>query len=1327
MNIMLDTGSSISFISEETKMSIPSLAKRPIKKKFVMSQAVTGQSLDTLGMVDITFSLGSHTLQQEVQVIRNVSQGFILGFDFLTPHRVILDMGRGLCYLGDDVLPLLKKSSLVPAVCTAQMMENTTIPPCSEFICKVALISPVITAGIPNCYSGYLEPRQLELDGIAVARTLSTVENGCTVVRIINPTHGPMVLYSGMQLGQFTPVSNTEVILDSAPVCKVSTAPLQPTKLPFPVKCGDLTSAEQSELHSLISSYADVFSKTSSDYGSTDIVKHKINTGQAPPVRKRAYRTSPKMQTVIQSHVEEMLEKGLVENSHSPWAAPVVMVRKKDGSWRFCVDYRGLNAVTVKDAHPLPRTDDTLDALGGSSVFSTMDLSSGYWQVQLDEQDKAKTAFTTGRGLYQFCVMPMGLVNAPPTFQHLMQLVLQGLSWKTCLVYLDDIIVYSPSFSVHLEHLREVFDRIRAANLKLKPSKCCFAQQEVTFLGHVVSAAGVKPDPRNTDKVRDWPVPKNPAEARAFVSLCSYYRRFIYQFAKMSEPLHALTQKGKEFLWTDVEQRAFESLRHALCNTPVLSYPDFSQEFLLFTDASNTAIGCVLSQKDAANREHVIAYGSRILTKTEKRWSTYDRELWAIVWGIRHFRQYLTGHPFRILTDHKPLLSLRKMPLDCDPTGRRARWALEIDPYEWTIEYKQGTKHANADSMSRRPSTEIEASPVVTDNQVRCVSIHTQTVPAESVTCSANRELALSSKTVPTTSPTTNVISHTLSTVPDVAARPVDNSLLTTMDREYLIQAQQADPELQIVRDWVLIGQRPPFSRIKATSPVLRQYWREFPKITLVDNLLCRTVRPPPGDLVLQTVVPSSLQKEVFRFLHGHPLSGHFSAQKTLQGAQVRCFWPNMTRDITQWCLECTACEARRPPTPHQQAPMQNIVTSRPFEKIGADLTELPLTSRGNRYVLVVMDYFTKYVNLYALPDQRATTVAKCLFEDYISCHGVFQALHTDQGRQFESDLVKGLCASLGITKTRTTPYHPECDGMVERHNRTMKDQLAKILYDRGGEWDDYIRQIEFAYNTTVHSSTNHTPFFLAHGREACLPADLLLGGPPGVSQATTGTPGDYATSIAQRLCTAFHAVDQNIEAAGAQQKHYHDRRMKHAAYEQGDLVWVDLPALSRCKLAPKWAGPFKVLKRMDSHTGDIGVDYEILDQRDPRAKPKIIHYNRLKPYRSAWSADQHPTPPVTPAVPTCSSGPPPLTALSGSRPNVYQRPVATNGCSVPRAGTQSQVNPLSQHPVHPAPQVEGTAAVGHSSGQTTVQPLPGLRTRTGRCIRPPTRYGYDE
>lgn len=805
-HLMLDSGSHISFISETTRMSIPALAKRPLTKNFVLSKAVTGHSLDTLGTIEITLKMGSHILHHYVQVMRNVSEGTLLGTDFLQLHKAVLDFGRGICSLYGEDIPLLRKTQLTPLNCTARITDCTVVPPRCQINCKVSLTPPTVTVGTPNDYDGCLEPYQLDLDGISVARTLTKVKNGFAVIRLMNPTNGPVTLQPGMQIGQFSPVSKEDIVTDcapveSTPVCRIDIdqthVPINSIKsehqlqLPFDLSGEHLSPLEKSQLKGLLLKYLDIFSKSPTDFGQTDIVRHKINTNAASPVRKRAYRTSPQMQEVIESQVNEMLDKGLIEPSHSPWAAPVVMVRKKDGSWRFCVDYRGLNAVTTKDAHPLPRTDDTLDALRGSSVFTTMDLSSGYWQVQLDEQDKVKTAFTTGRGLYQFKVMPMGLVNSPPTFQHLMQLVLEGLSWKTCLVYLDDIIVYSANFPAHLEHLQEVFDRLRAANLKLKPSKCHFAQKQVTFLGHVVSAGGLRPDPNNVEKVKQWPTPDSPTTVRAFLGLCSYYRRFIYQYANLSEPLHALTQKGKIFCWTETEQKAFDALRHALSSAPILSYPDFSREFLLFTDASNLAIGCVLSQMNDKNMENVIAYGSHVLTKREKCWSTYDRELWAIVWSIRQYRQYLTGHRFRIITDHKPLLSLRKMALDCDPTGRRARWALEIDPYDWIVEHRQGHKHANADSMSRRPSPAADSP---TDlSLLQCSSVD-QTVTAKPVNLPI------------------------LSVQQVCSGQDIELSFLNR-DSHYVRQAQESDPVLKTVLEWVLTNNRPHFAKIKRCVP----------------------------------------------------------------------------------------------------------------------------------------------------------------------------------------------------------------------------------------------------------------------------------------------------------------------------------------------------------------------------------------------------------------------------------------------------------------------------------------------------------------------------
>lgn len=360
---------------------------------------MSGHCLDTLGTISVTLRLGSSLFQHDMQVLREVNQGVLLGWDFLHQHGAVLDIGRGLCCLHEQSLPLLKATQLVPTSCVAQITVSTTIPPNSEIHCSAKLISPGINSGFPDSYSGLLEPFPLQVDGIAVARTLSIAENRLTVVRLMNPINSPVVLQPGMQLGQFSSISEDDIIPEIAPVCNVSTSMSQTESLPFDVQCGDLTGPQRSELNSLHWVYSDVFSKSPDDFGRTDIVTHKINTNDATPIRKRAYCTLPQMQDVIQSSIDTKLENKIVKVSHS-------LVRTKDGKWRFCVDYRGLSSVTIKDARPLPRTDDTLDALRGSSVFSTMDQAAHctnfcnrVLQSQQGRRPKCKEKETESKGL----------------------------------------------------------------------------------------------------------------------------------------------------------------------------------------------------------------------------------------------------------------------------------------------------------------------------------------------------------------------------------------------------------------------------------------------------------------------------------------------------------------------------------------------------------------------------------------------------------------------------------------------------------------------------------------------------------------------------------------------------------------------------------------------------------------------------------------------------------------------------------------------------------------------------------------------------------------
>lgn len=295
---------------------------------------------------------------------------------------------------------------------------------------------------------------------------------------------------------------------------------------------------------------------------------------------------------------------------------------------------------------------------------------------------------------------------------------------------------------------------------------------------------------------------------------------------------------------------------------------------------------------------------------------------------------------------------------------------------------------------------------------------------------------------------------------------------------------------------------------------------------------MCRRVKASPNTPVnFQVVLPTALISTALTCLHGNQFSGHLSAERTLQRARRICYWPYMTRDIHKFCVECLPCQTRSCPTPHERAPLQPIQAERPFQKVATDITEFPVTSAGNRYVLVVMDYFTRYVNLFPLKDQHATTVAKYIFE-YIRHHGVPESIHTDQGGQFESDLIKHLCGFLGINKTRTSPYHAQSDGMVERLNRTLKDQLAKYIVESSGEWDQYLPQAELAYNSSVHSSTGFSPFFLVNGREPNLPLDVMLYCCPTVTSSTPSTPAAYATHLATRLSRAFSTVQYDVQSS---------------------------------------------------------------------------------------------------------------------------------------------------------------------------------------------------
>lgn len=429
------------------------------------------------------------------------------------------------------------------------------------------------------------------------------------------------------------------------------------------------------------------------------MVEHCIDTGDRRPIRQQLRRHPLAHLEVIDDKVEEMIRHDIIEPAASPWTSNVVLVKKKDGSYRFCVDYRQLNAATYQDAYPLPHIETCLNSLKGASWFTTLDLRAGYHNIPIKESDRDKTAFVTRRGCWRYKVMPFGLTCAPAVFQRLMDLVLCGLSYEACMVYLDDIIIFSADFDSHLERLATVFSRLRWARLKLRADKCFFFRREVSFLGHVVSGHGIAMQPDKVQAVRDWPTPTNLGEMRSFLGLCSYYRRYIKSFADIAAPLHALAKKDVDFCWGPAQSAAFQRLKDALTSAPILGTPRDEGTYVLDTDASDRALGAVLSQKQG-EQEVVIAYASRILARPEQHYCITKKELLGVVFGLKTFRQYLLGRRFLIRTDHSALQWLRRTP---EPLAQQARWLSLIEEFTFDIQHRPGERHGNADALSRRP------------------------------------------------------------------------------------------------------------------------------------------------------------------------------------------------------------------------------------------------------------------------------------------------------------------------------------------------------------------------------------------------------------------------------------------------------------------------------------------------------------------------------------------------------------------------------------------------------------------------------------------------
>ena len=895
----------------------------------------------------------------------------------------------------------------------------------------------------------------------------------------------------------------------------------------------------------MIKRNANIFSKNDMDMGRTNLVKHHIELTDPIPFKESYRRIPPQMYDEVKAHIQEMLDLGAI-----------VLVRKKDGRLRFCIDLRKLNNRTVKDAYSLPRIETLLDTFLGSTIFTTLDLKAGYWQVEMAEEYKAFTAFTCGPlGFYECETMPFGATNAPATFQRLMHNCLGDLNMTWCVVYLDDIIVFSDNPKDHIVRLEAVFKKLAAASLKFKPSKCFFFKEEIDYLGHLVSGKGVTTSPKKIEAVTKWPVPQTVSDVRSFLGFVGYYRRFIRDFSKISKPIREVViglenqskRVAKKTLinWSEAAQSAFEVLKELCVNAPILAFPNYKLPFILHTDSSIEGLGAVLYWKQEG-KLRVIAYASRSVTKTESNYPAHKLEFLALKWAIcEKFHEYLYGNtPFEVYTDNNPLtyvLTTAKL----DACGQR--WVAKLANYNCTIQYRSGHSNVEADALSRI------SWPKVLDG--------TDTVDVENMGTHVVNAIIAGARSK-------SSLIESISSSPEI----IPSELIADSSEPPLdwFKLQRADPSLATIIHLMESDQLYKRKPYKKDSTDVKSLLRTKKSLVLTKGILFRksyTDNTSSKKIIWQLVVPTTHRHKAI--LGCRDDIGHQGRVRTLSLLRERFFWPGMQVEATQHIAKCPRCLIRKS-TP-QVAPLQPILVSQPLELVHLDYLTLE-PSKGNiENVLVITDHFTRYALAYASKTQTAQTAARILWDNFIYHYGFPEQFISDQGRNFESDLIKELCKIAGVKKLHTTPYHPQSNGQCERFNSTLCNMLGTLSDEEKSDWKSHLGCMTHAYNCTKHVSTTYSPYYLMFGRHPRLPIDVEFGlYKPNCSDNCSKS--RYIQKLRRRLNYAHKKASKYSSEQAQKYKTSYDRSVKGPQLQVNDLVLVKIVAhKARHKIQDKW------------------------------------------------------------------------------------------------------------------------------------------------------------
>ena len=1026
--------------------------------------------------------------------------------------------------------------------------------------------------------------------------------------------------------------------------------------------------------------FRDVFG-ANGDLGEAKGFEVSIET-EGPPIRQRAYRVPLVKRRAVREQVQKLLDKGIIRPSSSAWASPVVIVPKKSGDLRLCIDYRKINNVTVKNAHPLPNIRDVFDQLQGSSYFSLLDLDSGYHQIRLDEASIPKTAFTCEMGLFEYLRLPFGLNTAPACFQRMMNVVLSEIIGNGCFVYIDDIVIYGRTKEEHDQNLRRVLLRLREYGLRTKLSKCEICVRVLKLLGHIVDKDGIHTDPEKCAAISKMPRPFNAREVRRFLGATGYYRDLIPGYARLASPLYKLTHKESEFSWSPECAKAFNQLKTALLSDNCVAYPDINRPYNLYTDACDYAMGAVLTQTDPdTDREKAVYYISHQFSGPQKRWPTIEKEAYAVVFAIEKLRPYILGCPgVNVYTDHKPLTSLFT---ELMRNTKIQRWAILLSQYNVNISYIKGVNNVKADFLSR-----LRNDPAPPEDEI--LSVMLNFTPTERL-----QETA------------------TMLMIDAVPQEPYPRA-----------GAPLAPQTLEVLR----------FDEIP-TGELCRQQQAEYSQNdfksednVVIDGVLCSLLPPTREDATRPRILlPSQFRQGVINKAHAEV--GHASTARTLKRVREAYLWKGMSTDVARYvslCAICVACKRKREYVEMGEGPTPAL----PDQVIAMDLIG-PFVRDGDGYkfALVIIDHCTNWVEAYPLKTKSNLGVRTAFIERYLPYHASPHLLITDNGTEFSSPEWREYLVRHAITHQLTTPYHPQSNGKVERVNRTIKEMLARLSNNNLSRWTEVLPEVVKIINATPTRATGFPPFVLQTGREPRLPIMFNLGVNSDVFQ------GDRADFLTR----AIHDAQHQQQSLREENRRRINQRANAGPIHRGDrvMVWVEVPGTH----TTRWDPGYRVIRiRQDTiwvthvtNGGERVLHRDKVKVVDPalvwdELAPRVSRYQIRKATRGknapAIEADEEQDDEAPPLPPRARRQHPALPARRVPATPFRNVPVIPPRVRPNDAGRRRilQEPVVDPHPVRQAPN-RGKSKRGHQPRpQPLVEELPELPRQGPNDLLPPVQ-----